>query len=295
MIARTYRVESIHCAGCESAIRQAVASVNGVVDVHPDQHTNEVSVRFDETKVNDETVAGALADAGFPVRSSTPSEAPPEPSTREDAERAPLQAATVAAEREAEEAAREESGGARRYALLVVAVVVVALAGYIGYVLYPRFDLPAVQGAGLLALAAAAGFASFFSPCSFPLLLGLLGRQAVAQTKRGEAARPAAFGGALAAGAGIFLLLAGIVIALGGRALFAGVTFTSPAGITIRGVVGGLLVVLGLIQTGVLPISFHAVSDLARPLARWQARLRRERPVAGFGVFGFAYVLAGFG
>jgi cytochrome c biogenesis protein CcdA/copper chaperone CopZ len=273
MIARTYRVESIHCAGCESAIRQAVGSIDGIFDVHPHQHTNEVWVRFDETKVNEDAVAGALADAGFPVRSSTPSDAVRAPARREGAER----------------------GDARRYALLVVAVVVVALAGYIGYVLYPRFDLPAVQGAGLLALAAAAGFASFFSPCSFPLLLGLLGRQAVAQTKRGEAARPAVFGGALAAGAGIFLLLAGVVIAFGGQALFAGVTFTSPAGITIRSVVGGLLVLLGLIQTGVLPFSLHAVSDLALPLARWQARLRRERPVAGFGVFGFAYVLAGFG
>jgi copper chaperone CopZ len=295
MIARTYRVESIHCAGCESAIRQTIGSINGVVDVRPDQHTNEVSVRFDETKASEEAVAGALADAGFPVRSSRPSDTAPAPGTREGAERAPLQRGTVRAEREAEQGGREERGGARRYALLLVAVVVVALAGYIGYVLYPRFDLPAVQGAGLLALAAAAGFASFFSPCSFPLLLGLLGRQAVAQTKRGEAARPAVFGGALAAGAGIFLLLAGVVIAFGGQALFAGVTFTSPAGITIRSVVGGLLVLLGLIQTGVLPFSLHAVSDLALPLARWQARLRRERPVAGFGVFGFAYVLAGFG
>jgi cytochrome c biogenesis protein CcdA/copper chaperone CopZ len=295
MIARTYRVESIHCAGCEAAIRQTVGSIDGVVDVQPDQRTNEVWVRFDENTVTQEAVAAALANAGFPVRSWIPSEAVPGPGAREGHERAPPPGTTVCGERETEKASREERDGAGQYAVLAVAVAVVALAGYIGYVLYPRFDLPAVQGAGLLALAAAAGFASFFSPCSFPLLLGLLGRQAVAQRTRGETARPVVFGGALAAGAGIFLLLAGVVIALGGEALFAGVTFTSSAGIAIRSIVGGLLVLLGLIQTGVLPFSLHAVSELARPLARWQARLRRKHPAAGFGVFGFAYVLAGFG
>lgn len=295
MIARTYRVDSIHCAGCESAIRQALGSVDGIAEVHPDQRTNEVWVRFDETKVAPDAVAGALADAGFPVRSSIPADRGAAPLAGERAQGPRLEPATGLAARESEEAAREERGESRRYALLVVAVVIVALAGYVGYVLYPRFNLPAVQGAGLLALAAAAGFASFFSPCSFPLLLGLLGRQAVAQTKRGEAARPAVFGGVLAAGAGVFLLLAGVVIALGGQTLFAGVTFTSPAGITIRSIVGALLVLLGLIQTGILPFSLHAVGELAKPLAGWQARLRRERPAAGFAVFGFGYVLAGFG
>jgi len=182
-----------------------------------------------------------------------------------------------------------------RYLLLITAVVVVAVAGFVGYVLYPRFDLPAVEGAGLLGLAAAAGVASFFSPCSFPLLVTLLGRQAVADSESGRPARPAVFGGSLALGATVFMLLAGVVIALGGEALFAGVTFTSTAGITIRVVVGSLLIFLGLIQVGVLPLSMHAVGSLAQPLLKEQARLRRDRPVMGFALFGFSYVLAGFG
>lgn len=182
-----------------------------------------------------------------------------------------------------------------RYGVLVAAVLVVAVAGYAGYVLYPRFDLPAAEGAGLLGLAAAAGIASFFSPCSFPLLLSLLGRQAAKQASQGQSARPAVFGGALAAGAAAFMLLAGAVIAAGGEALFAGVTFTSTAGITIRGVVGVLLIVFGLIQLGRLPFSFHAVERLSAPINRRQAKLRRDKPAAGFAVFGFGYVLAGFG
>lgn len=182
-----------------------------------------------------------------------------------------------------------------RYLVLVAVVVLVAIAGFVGYVLYPRFDLPAAEGAGLLGLAAAAGLASFFSPCSFPLLVTLLGRQAVADSESGRSPRPAVFGASLALGAGLFMVLAGVVVALGGEALFAGVTFTSTAGITIRVVVGLLLIFLGLIQVEILPFSMEGVSRAAQPLLRRQARLRRERPVLGFAVFGFGYVLAGFG
>lgn len=189
------------------------------------------------------------------------------------------------------------AAGPGRYALLVLAVGVIALAGFVGYVLYPRFDLPAAEGAGLLGLAAVAGLASFFSPCSFPLMVGLLGRQAVAHGTGGaDRQRPAVFGGALALGAAAFLLLAGAGIAAGGRALFADVTFPSTAGITIRAVVGALLIVLGLVQSGVI-IGRIAVADrvVQAPIVRSQARLRRRHPVAGYGLFGFGYVLAGFG
>jgi cytochrome c biogenesis protein CcdA len=188
---------------------------------------------------------------------------------------------------------RRSGGG--RYLILVTGVLMVAIAGYVGYVVYPRFDLAGVDGLGLLGLGAAAGVASFFSPCSFPLLVTLLARQAVDDVEAGRRSRPAVFGGALALGAASFMLLAGVVIGAGGEAVFAGVTFTSTAGITIRVVVGVLLVFLGLVQVGVIGLSMHGVSRLAQPLLRSQARLRRERPVAGFAVFGFGYVLAGFG
>lgn len=186
-------------------------------------------------------------------------------------------------------------GDRNRYLILVAGVVLVAVAGFAGYLLYPRFDLPAVEGAALLGLAAAAGVAALFSPCSFPLLVTLLARQAVTDSGPGSSPRPAVFGGSLALGAALFMLLAGAVVALGGEALFAGVTFTSTAGITIRVVVGLLLIFLGLIQIGVVPLSMHTVSRAAHPLMRGQARLRRDRPVAAFAMFGFGYVLAGFG
>jgi predicted metal-binding membrane protein len=140
-----------------------------------------------------------------------------------------------------------------RLLALTVVVAVIALAGYGGYVAYPRFDLPPVEGAAVLALAGAGGVAALFSPCSFPLLVTLLGR--ARQRREHRAASVAALG----VGAGAFLVLVGVAIALGGRALIAEVTFDSPAGIAVRGVVGAVLLLLG------------------------------------HGLFGFGYVLAGFG
>lgn len=178
------------------------------------------------------------------------------------------------------------------YAMLAIGVVLLALAGYSGYVLYPRFGLPAVSGLGLLVLAAAAGIASFLSPCSFPLLATLLAREAGVERRTVRALR---FAAALSLGAAAFLLLAGAAVALGAGTLFAGVTFTSLAGKAIRTIIGVALIALGLIQLGVISISFHGVDRSVRPLMRAQANERRERPALGYAVLGFAYVLAGFG
>lgn len=177
-----------------------------------------------------------------------------------------------------------------RFLVLAMAVVAAAVAGYAGYVAYPRFDLPPAAGVGLLALAAGAGVASFFSPCAFPLLLTLLARHV-----RGRAGAAVAFASAFSAGAVLFLAALGGLIAAGGAGLASAVTFTSGVGITIRVIVGTLLIVLGLIQAEVLPLSFHRVEPVTRPLVEAQARFRREHPVAGFGLFGVAYLAIGFG
>jgi cytochrome c biogenesis protein CcdA len=173
--------------------------------------------------------------------------------------------------------------------------VLAGLAGYVGYVVYPRFHLPSVTGAGLLLLAAGAGVAAFFSPCSFPLLLTLLARQVRGGRPQNRLRSVLIFAAAFSAGAVAFVLSLGVLIGLGGRGIASSVTFMSPTGIAIRITVGLLLVVLGLIQAEVLPVSFHAVEALARPIPQRQASFRREHPVAGFAAFGFAYLIIGFG
>jgi cytochrome c-type biogenesis protein len=184
--------------------------------------------------------------------------------------------------------------GRLRYFLLAASVVLLGLAGYAGYVVYPRFHLPSITGAGLLALAAGAGVASFFSPCSFPLLLTLLAREG-GRGGPGRTGRLAVFAAAFSVGIVAFLGLLGLLIGLGGRGLASSVTFLSPTGIAIRISVGAILVVLGLIQAEVLPGSFHGVERLTAPLQRRQARFRRRHPVAGTVLFGFAYLLIAFG
>ena len=190
----------------------------------------------------------------------------------------------------------ERSRDLVRYALLTVAVVVAAVGGYVGYVLFPRFDLPAVTGAGTLLLAAAAGFAAFFSPCSFPLLATLLARHTGDdRMARRRLGRAAAFATALAVGATVFVLAIGLLFALGGRSLAGAVTFTSTAGRTIRIVVGVLLLVLGAVQADKLAISFRRFEPAIHGALKRQARLRRRHPVAGTAAFGFGYLAAGFG
>lgn len=184
------------------------------------------------------------------------------------------------------------------YALLGIATTAVALLGYLGYVFYPRFDLPAGTGATLLVLAAGAGIASFFSPCSFPLLLSMLARPiaAEADAQAGHPFRKAAtFALALSVGATLFLVAVGLAVAAGASTYFDDVTFTSSAGITIRIVVGLFLVALGLIQLDVLPVSFRRFEPALHAYLRRQAQVRRRRPLAGFTLFGFGYLLAGFG
>lgn len=195
----------------------------------------------------------------------------------------------------------ESSSRGYWYMLLTVGIGLLALTGYGGYVLYPRFNLPNVTGAGLFVLAAMAGIASFFSPCSFPLLATLLIRSVRDQDNVKEPSsgrkigRALKYGAALAVGATSFLLLVGAGIALGGGALFKQVTFTSTEGRALRLAVGIFLIILGLVQTGRLTLPFGRVADLAFPLQKVQARVRRQHPTVGFGLFGFGYILAGFG
>ncbi|MPY89453.1 MAG: hypothetical protein GEU99_16190 [Luteitalea sp.] len=266
-------VPELRCEGCVRTIQAALRELSGVGRVTTDVQARRVTVELDPTQTDSTTVRDHVEHAGFP--------------------------ATIVSEREGRLEPPPPPAPGRRYALLVLVVAALAVAGYIGYELYPRFDLPAPEGAGLLLLAAGAGIASFFSPCAFPLLVTLLARETGVASASARApsgvGTSLAFATALSVGAALFLLLVGMGIAAGGGALFAGVTFTSPAGRALRIGTGTALIALGLVQLGALPNPLHAVAALARPLQRAQARSRRRSRVLGFGVFGFGYLLAGFG
>ena len=181
-----------------------------------------------------------------------------------------------------------------KYGLLVASVFAIALAGFLVFIQYLQLDFAEFAASGLLVLAIVAGTASFFSPCSFPLLATLLARETgLDPESRTSTPRALQFAAALSAGAIVFLLIMGGLIAAGAGPLMRQVTFTSTVGRILRGIVGTLLVVLGLIEAK--GIRFQAADRIKQPLQKAQARLRRRSPTLGFGFFGFGYVLAGFG
>lgn len=162
------------------------------------------------------------------------------------------------------------------------------------FVSYFELDTAAFSGSGLLFLAAAAGTASFFSPCSFPLLVTLLAREIDPDTRQGRpTANALRFAAALSVGVTAFLLTAGSIIAVGAGPIVEYVKFASGPGRILRLIVGVTLIVLGMTQ--IRGLRFQAADRIRRPLQRIQARLRRKSPSLGFALFGFGYVLAGFG
>lgn len=184
-----------------------------------------------------------------------------------------------------------EKDYANRYLALIGAVFLLALAGYSTYVLYPRFALTTTVGSGLLPLAIAAGLASLFSPCSFPLLVTLLARE------MGGGSRSTLVRSAIAFTVGImlFLLLLGIAIGLGAGTLITRFTFTSPAGRGLRLLVGLLLIGFGFWQLRGRPLNTPWLNRALQPLWDLQFRMRRRRTTLSYGLYGFGYVLAGFG
>ena len=188
-------------------------------------------------------------------------------------------------------------GAARSTAAwLVGAVVIVTIAGgYVGFRLAASLDLDQQVGAGLIALAVVTGAAVVFSPCSFPLLLTLLGgsdrHDAVGQ-RRADGLRS---GLSIAAGAAVFLLLAGLVVGVAGEAAASEVNFSSTGGRLLRGGVAAVLVVAGLIQLSVIDASLSRVAVVAGPLERRRRAVAGGHRRRGEALYGFAFVLAGFG
>ncbi len=186
------------------------------------------------------------------------------------------------------------------YAALAFALLVVGLVGFLGFVVYPSLDLSAGVGVGLVVLAAAAGVASFFSPCSFPLLVAMLGRplgeRAQIDDQRQPTRNSLAFATALSLGVVAFLALLGTVIALGGEAVIKDVTFTSTTGRVLRITVGTFLILVGLIQLGRITVRLRRFEPALKRFLRSQRREVPGQPeLLRFGLFGFGYLAAGFG
>lgn len=181
-----------------------------------------------------------------------------------------------------------------RRAILVGATVLVAISGYIGFLTFKAFDIRGATGAGVGVVAATVGIAAFFSPCSFPLLLATLTRQ-VESTQEHRARSAFRFGLGVSIGAVAFVAMFGLILSLGGAALARQFTFASTQGRILRGVVAGLLIVMGLIQLGRVRNPFGRLTRLAEPIDRARSDLGDETKLTSHVLYGFGYLIAGFG
>ncbi len=182
----------------------------------------------------------------------------------------------------------------RRYLILPVAVLALALLGYASFRLTLQLPASAEAGPFLLLLAAMAGLGSLFSPCSFPLLLTLMSREV--NSADGQGRRPLArFAVPFTLGATAFLLLTGVVLAIGAAPLVARLNFGSPAGRVLRGLVGLLLLSAGAWQMKGRSLTLSRLTTVLTPLWNRQDQLRRDRRALGPFLYGFGYIVAGFG
>jgi cytochrome c biogenesis protein CcdA len=181
-----------------------------------------------------------------------------------------------------------------RMTLLVVVTIIVGVAGYIGFRVFRQFDVGGATGIGLIIVSATVGIASFFSPCSFPLLLTTLSRQAATDPQhRMRGALRFALGASI--GAVTFVAAFGVVLSLGGGVLASQFTFASTQGRILRAVVGLFLIVMGLAQLGKIHIPFGNLAQLAQPIDRRRAEIGDETKFTSHVLYGFGYLVAGFG
>jgi cytochrome c biogenesis protein CcdA len=175
-----------------------------------------------------------------------------------------------------------------RFGATVVGMLVVGVAGYIGFVAFVGSG-PEIS-AGVMVLAAATGFAAFFSPCSFPLLLTFLARKST--ETRGAAILSAV---RIGAGAVAFFGLMAVVMVLAGTAFGSVIGFDTTAGRIFRLMVGVLLIGFGLRQARLLRIEMRWLDRVAGTAGQAFDPSVHSSQARSDIVYGFGYLLAGFG
>ena len=178
-----------------------------------------------------------------------------------------------------------------RWIVVSFGLVLVGIGGYLGFKAFVESGSIGGLGAGLVGLAVATGFAAFFSPCSFPLLLTFL----VRQYETGS--RKAVLISALRVGLGAvtFLALLGVVLALAGEGLAGLIGFDTLSGRIFRAALGLFLLVLGLRQANLIKARFGVFDSVAGMAARIFDTSNLENQTQRDFVYGFGYLLAGFG
>ena len=67
-----FAIEGMHCAGCVRQVEQQVSGLAGVEVADVNLATEQMAVRFDPAAVDEESIAAAVAKAGFQARLQAP-------------------------------------------------------------------------------------------------------------------------------------------------------------------------------------------------------------------------------
>ena len=177
------------------------------------------------------------------------------------------------------------------FIILTAVTLGVALIGFGIFRRYPVILAGNGTLSGLYLVAIAAGAGALFSPCSFPLLVTLWARDVDGGGNRMLWRQVGAF----TVGVTLFLLLLGGVVALGAGAFVSKLNFVSPAGRLLRFVVGLALIAFGFWQLRGRSLNAFWLNRALTPFWERQFRWRRERSLLSHALYGFVYILAGFG
>ncbi len=174
-------------------------------------------------------------------------------------------------------------------------VSLVAAAGYVGFRSAGHLNLGTTAGAGVVVLAVVTGFSAFFSPCSFPLLLGLLA-SSDASTARGQT-KSDGFRTAITVGLGatMFFLLVGVLVGIVGEGLARNVGFSTVQGRALRVVVAAVVITAGSVQLGFLKVPFHRLTTLVGPIDSPRVEISSRHSRSSQVLYGFGFVIAAFG
>ncbi len=59
------KIEGMHCAGCSTRLEKVLNNLDGVETAKVSLEEKKATIKYDETKINIESVKDAIEDAGF--------------------------------------------------------------------------------------------------------------------------------------------------------------------------------------------------------------------------------------
>ena len=87
----------------------------------------------------------------------------------------------------------------------------------------------------------------------------------------------------------------GVVVGIVGEGLVHSIGFSTYPGRVLRAAVAAMIVAAGLVQLGVLRVPLWRVTRFAQPIERRRAGLFEYHRQAAHVLYGFGFIVAGFG